>query len=60
MIIGEQIGNGKPPRVDVAVDPVEGTTLLAKGLPNAVSVVALSGWSKEYVIFPAGRRPRRW
>ena len=42
LFIGEQIGNGQPPRVDVAVDPVEGTTLLASGLPNAVSVVALS------------------
>ena len=42
IFIGEQIGNGQPPRVDVAVDPVEGTTLLASGLPNAVSVVALS------------------
>jgi fructose-1,6-bisphosphatase II len=42
LFTGEQIGNGRPPRVDVAVDPVEGTTLLASGLPNAVSVVALS------------------
>ena len=40
--IGEQLGTGVPPRVDVAVDPVDGTTLTSKGLPNAVSVVALA------------------
>jgi fructose-1,6-bisphosphatase II len=39
---GERIGNGQPPATDVAVDPIDGTTLLSKGLPNAVSVVALA------------------
>ncbi len=42
LYIGERIGTGEPPRVDVAVDPVDGTTLTSKGLPNAVSVVALA------------------
>ena len=42
LYIGEQIGNGEPPRVDVAVDPVDGTSLTAAGLPGAISVVALS------------------
>jgi fructose-1,6-bisphosphatase II len=42
LYIGEQIGNGSPPMVDIAVDPLEGTTLLSKGLPNALSVVALT------------------
>lgn len=42
LYIGEQIGNGNPPMVDIAVDPLEGTTLLSKGLPNALSVVALT------------------
>lgn len=37
---GEHVGNGHPPVVDVAVDPVEGTTLLALGRPNAISVIA--------------------
>lgn len=37
---GETVGNGRPPTVDVAVDPVEGTTLLALGRPNAISVIA--------------------
>jgi fructose-1,6-bisphosphatase II len=42
LYIGEEIGNGQPPRTDIAVDPIDGTTLLSKGMPNAVSVVALS------------------
>jgi fructose-1,6-bisphosphatase II len=39
---GEQIGDGSPPAVDIAVDPLEGTTLTAKGQPNALCVIALS------------------
>jgi fructose-1,6-bisphosphatase II len=39
---GEQIGDGSPPAVDIAVDPLEGTTLTAKGMPNALAVIALS------------------
>jgi fructose-1,6-bisphosphatase II len=39
---GEQIGDGSPPQVDIAVDPLEGTTLTAKGMPNALSVIALA------------------
>ena len=39
---GEQIGDGSPPLVDVAVDPLEGTRLTALGMPNALSVIALS------------------
>ena len=39
---GEPVGNGQGPLVDVAVDPVEGTTLLANGQPNAISVVAIA------------------
>jgi fructose-1,6-bisphosphatase II len=48
LFLGEQIGNGLPPQVDVAVDPVDGTRALAKGLPNAISVVALAGRGKMY------------
>src|SRR5260370_27859283 len=40
--IGERVGTGEPPQVDVAVDPIDGTTLLSKGLPNAISVVAMA------------------
>jgi fructose-1,6-bisphosphatase II len=39
---GERVGNGTGPVCDVAVDPVDGTTLLAKGQPNAVSVIAVA------------------
>jgi len=39
---GEQIGDGSPPSVDIAVDPLEGTTLTARGMPSALSVIALS------------------
>jgi fructose-1,6-bisphosphatase II len=39
---GERIGNGSEPQTDIAVDPIDGTRLLALGLPNSVSVVALS------------------
>jgi fructose-1,6-bisphosphatase II len=52
LYIGEEIGNGLPPRVDIAVDPIDGTTLTSKGLPNAVSVVALSERGTMY--YPPG------
>jgi fructose-1,6-bisphosphatase II len=39
---GEAIGDGTPPPVDIAVDPLEGTRLTAMGMPNALSVIALS------------------
>lgn len=39
---GEVVGNGEPPQLDIAVDPVEGTTLVAKGMPNAIATIAAS------------------
>ncbi len=39
---GEQIGDGSPPRVDIAVDPLEGTRLTAFGMPSAIAVIALA------------------
>ena len=39
---GEQIGDGSPPVVDIAVDPLEGTTLCARGMPSALAVIALA------------------
>jgi fructose-1,6-bisphosphatase II len=39
---GERVGSGEPPEVDLAVDPVEGTTLLAEGMPGAIAVVAIA------------------
>jgi fructose-1,6-bisphosphatase II len=39
---GEEIGDGSPPRVDIAVDPLEGTRLCAQGRPGALAVIALA------------------
>jgi len=39
---GEPVGNGEGPECDVAVDPIDGTTLNAKGMPNAIAVIALA------------------
>jgi fructose-1,6-bisphosphatase II len=39
---GERVGDGQGGSFDVAVDPVDGTTLMAKGMPNAISVLAVS------------------
>ncbi len=39
---GEEVGNGQPPEVDVAVDPLEGTRLTSVGQPNAIAVIAVS------------------
>src|SRR5205823_6370602 len=39
---GEHIGDGSPPEDDIAVDPLEGTQLTAKGFPGALAVIALS------------------
>ncbi len=37
---GERIGNGEPPLLDIAVDPVEGTVLVANGMPNAIATIS--------------------
>jgi fructose-1,6-bisphosphatase II len=39
---GELVGDGTGPECDVAVDPIDGTTLMAKGMPNAVAVIAVA------------------
>lgn len=43
---GEKVGSGYGPSVDIAVDPIDGTNLIAKGLPNAVSVIAMAEHGK--------------
>jgi len=48
LYIGEAVGNGSPPQVDVAVDPVDGTRLLALGLPGALAVVATAEQGSMY------------
>jgi fructose-1,6-bisphosphatase II / sedoheptulose-1,7-bisphosphatase len=42
LFIGETVGTGHGPRVDIAVDPLEGTTLCAKNMPGAIAVVAMA------------------
>ncbi len=42
LYIGEKLGNKKGPLIDIAVDPVEGTNFVAKNLPGAISVLAIS------------------
>jgi fructose-1,6-bisphosphatase II / sedoheptulose-1,7-bisphosphatase len=41
LYIGEEVGTGKGPGVDIALDPLEGTTLTAKDMPNALAVIAM-------------------
>lgn len=42
LYIGEKVGSGDGPQVDIAVDPLEGTTLCAKDMPNSLAVLAIS------------------
>ncbi|BAS29234.1 fructose 1,6-bisphosphatase [Limnochorda pilosa] len=49
LYIGERVGNGQPPAVDVAVDPIDGTGITASGLNGAISVIALAEQSTLFV-----------
>ena len=42
LFIGEEVGTGTGPAVDIALDPLEGTTLTAKDMPNALTVIAMA------------------
>jgi len=42
LYIGEEVGTGEGPEIDIALDPLEGTTITAKGLTNALAVVAMA------------------
>jgi len=42
LFIGEEVGTGQGPDVDIALDPLEGTTICAKNLPNALTVIAVA------------------
>ncbi|MCK5713045.1 MAG: fructose-bisphosphatase class II, partial [Hyphomicrobiaceae bacterium] len=42
LYIGEKVGSGDGPQVDIAVDPLEGTTICAKDMPNSLAVLAIS------------------
>ena len=43
LYIGEKVGTGGGPKIDIALDPLEGTTITAKGGPNALAVIAMAG-----------------
>src|SRR5712692_9460027 len=47
---GERVGSGHGPKVDIAVDPLEGTELTALGEPNAISVIAVA--ERDTMFFP--------
>ena len=49
LYIGERIGDGSDPKVDIAVDPIDGTTLLSKGMSGAIAAIALSGRGTMHV-----------
>src|SRR5216683_967754 len=42
LFIGEKVGTGSGPRIDIALDPLEGTTITAKGGANALAVIAMA------------------
>src|ERR671922_1450708 len=42
LYIGEEVGTGDGPKIDIALDPLEGTTITAKGGPNALAVIAMA------------------
>ena len=42
LFIGENVGTGKGPKVDIAVDPLEGTTLCAKNMPGSIATIAMA------------------
>src|SRR5258708_12876737 len=42
LFIGEKVGTGQGPKIDIALDPLEGTTITAKGGPNALAVIAMA------------------
>ena len=46
LYIGEKVGTGKGPKVDIALDPLEGTTICAKAMPNSLAVIAFSEGGK--------------
>ena len=66
LYIGEKVGTGRGPKVDIALDPLEGTTITAKGMDNALAVVAMAEHGgflhapDVYMDKIAVGRPARW
>jgi fructose-1,6-bisphosphatase II / sedoheptulose-1,7-bisphosphatase len=59
LFIGEEVGTRHGPKVDIALDPLEGTTIAAKNLPNALAVIAIAEAGSLLNASPSGRRWRR-
>ena len=55
---GEQVGSGHGPKVDIAVDPLEGTELTSLGEPNAISVIAVA--ERGTMFFPGATAASTW
>ena len=52
LFIGEKVGSGKGPKVDIALDPLEGTTLTAKGQADALTTIAMAEkWNRVCTVF---------
>lgn len=49
LFIGEKVGTGEGPETDIAVDPIDGTTLLANGMPNAIAVAGAAPGGSMYI-----------
>ena len=65
LFIGEKVGTGSGPKVDIAVDPLEGTTLCAKNMPGAIATLAMAqdgtlhGQDRRRPRLSETRRPRK-
>lgn len=52
LYVGEAVGNGNAPQVDIAVDPIDGTRLLAQGMPNSIAVLTIAERGTMYAAPP--------
>ena len=61
LYIGERVGTGKGQKIDIALDPLEGTTITAKGAPNALAVVTVAPlWLSRWPNFWPAAGYARW
>ena len=58
LYIGEIVGTGTGPSIDIALDPLEGTTITAKAGPNALAVLAIADAARARLFGPRGQRAR--
>ena len=60
LYIGEELGTGNGPEVDIAVDPLEGTNIVAKGLANAMAVIAIADKGTFFMLLICTWKNRGW